>query len=38
MVMQLIRDYEDVQAVNAQLEKMCVDAPDGCVARGWWID
>lgn len=24
MVMQLIRDYEDVQAVNAQLEKMCV--------------
>lgn len=24
MVMQLIRDYEDVQAVNAQLEKMYV--------------
>ena len=24
MVMQLIRDYEDVQAVNTQLEKMCV--------------
>lgn len=24
MVMQLIRDYEDLQAVNTQLEKMCV--------------
>ncbi len=24
MVLQLIRDYEDVQAVNTQLEKMCV--------------